>query len=170
MKKLVTIILVTISLGVWGQNAITPTNEFTVTGLVKKEVTITLKDIEKLESRTIPDMTVTNHKGESRSILKKAKGILIKDLLKNIALKEDNLKLFSEFYFTFTASDNYKVVYSWNEIFNSPTGDHLYIITSLDGEPLQDMRSRILIITPTDYKTGRRYIKGLSKIVVGRAA
>ena len=38
-----------------------------------------------------------------------------------------------------------------------------------DGKKLKDMEERILIITPTDFKTGRRHIKGLIMIVVGRA-
>ena len=114
-------------------------------------------------------MIITNHIGEPHGTSKQIKGILVKELLKDIELKEDNPKLLSEFYFTFIASDNYKVVYSWNEIFNSSTGDHLfYIVASIEGESLKDMRSRILVVTPTDYKTGRRYIKALSKIVVDR--
>lgn len=168
MKRLATIVLLLSSLTVWGQKKIAPTNELLVTGLVKKEVKFTLKDIEKLPSENIPDIAITGHNGEIRSSLKQTKGVLIKGLLKNIELKEDNPKLFSEFYFIFIASDDYKVVYSWNEIFNSPTGNHLYIITSVAGKPLKDLKNRILVLTSSDFKTGRRYIKCLSKIVVGR--
>lgn len=163
-----TLLFLLLSFSGSGQKKIDATNQIEITGLVKKNITITLKDIEARSSKDIPDMTITNHKGEARSELKQIKGVLVRDLLKDVELKEDNLKLFSEFYFTFVASDKYKVVYSWNEIFNSPTGDNLYIVTSVDGEPLQDMHNRILVITPTDFKTGRRYIKCLSKIVVNR--
>ena len=83
-------------------------------------------------------------------------------------LNEESPKRFSEFFLTFIAIDNYKVVYSWNEIFNSPIGDNIYLITSRDGKQLKDMDERILILTPIDFKTGRRHIKGLSKIVVER--
>jgi len=153
----------------WAQKEIVPTNEFIVTGSVQKELKFTLKDIESLPAKDIVDMEITNHRGESRSVLQKVKGVLVKDLLKDLQLKEDNVKLFSEFYFIFIASDNYRVVYSWNEIFNSPTGDNLYIVTSIGGEGLSDLQNRILVVTPTDFKTGRRYIKGLSRIKVARA-
>lgn len=168
MRKLITTILVLVFLTVLGQKTITPTNELVVTGLVKNDAKFTIADIQKLPSVNIPDMIITNHIGEPHGTSKQIKGILVKELLKDIELKEDNPKLLSEFYFTFIASDNYKVVYSWNEIFNSSTGDHLYIVASIEGESLKDMRSRILVVTPTDYKTGRRYIKALSKIVVDR--
>lgn len=83
-------------------------------------------------------------------------------------LNEESPKLFSEFFLTFIAADNYKVVYSWNEIFNSPIGENLFVITSRDNKKLKDMDERILVLTPIDFKTGRRHIKGLTKIVVER--
>ncbi|ANH80527.1 hypothetical protein A8C56_05550 [Niabella ginsenosidivorans] len=169
MKQLITIMLMLLCIATRGQKAIEATNEFLVTGAVTNELKFTLAAIERSPSGPIPDIVITNHKGEPRDTLKQLKGVLVKDLLKDIPLKEDNLKRFSEFYFTFVASDQYKVVYSWNEIFNSPTGNHIFIVTSINGEALQDMRSRILVVTPTDFKTGRRFIKCLSKVVVSRA-
>jgi hypothetical protein len=168
MKRLTTLILVIISVTVWGQKTDQPTNDFVVTGQIKKELKFTLADIEKYTSRTIGDVVITNHLGEPRGTAKQLTGILLKDLLKDLELKEETPKRFSEFYLTFVAVDNYKVVYSWNEIFNSPTGDNLFLITSRDGKKIKDMEERILILTPTDFKTGRRYIKGLSKIIVER--
>lgn len=127
-----------------------------------------LADIEKYPSKKIGDIIITNHLGEPRGIAKQLTGILMRDLMKDLELNAESPKLFSEFYLTFVAIDNYKVVYSWNEIFNSPTGDNLFLITSRDGKKIEEMEERILILTPTDFKTGRRHIKGLSKIVVNR--
>lgn len=169
MKRLTTLILAIITVTVWGQKTDRPTNDFVVTGRIKKELEFTLADIEKYPSKTIGDVIITNHLGEPRGTAKQLTGILVKDILKDLELKEENPKRFSEFYLTFVAVDNYKVVYSWNEIFNSPTGDHLFLVTSRDGKMIKDMRERILILTPTDFKTGRRHIKGLSKILVERA-
>ncbi len=168
MKKIPTLFFVLITLTSLSQKNIHATNEFGVMGQIKRELKITLTDIEKFPSKDIPDVAITNHLGEARSTAKQLKGILVKDLLKEMELKEDSPKRFSEFYLIFVAIDNYKVVYSWNEIFNSPTGDHLYVITSRDGKSLREMDERILTMTPTDFKTGRRHIKGLSKIVVAR--
>lgn len=145
------------------------TDFFTVSGIVKKDLRFNIADLEKQTSVPVPDVTITNHVGEQRGTASKLKGILIKDLLKDLELAEDNPKLFSEFYFVFIASDGYKVVYSWNEIFNSPTGNNLYLITSKDGQSLSNMTERMLVLTTTDYRTGRRFIKGLSKIAVERA-
>ncbi|SFB68785.1 hypothetical protein SAMN04487891_101408 [Flagellimonas taeanensis] len=127
-----------------------------------------MTDIEKHPSKPIGDVVITNHMGEPRGTAKQLKGILVKELLDDMELQEESPKRFSEFYLTFVAIDNYKVVYSWNEIFNSPTGDQLFVITSRDGKDIKDMPESILILTPTDFKTGRRHINGLSKILVER--
>ncbi len=168
IKTLAIIFLTLISFTVWGQKPELATNEFDVTGQVKKEIKFTMSDFEKYPSKPMADVVITNHLGEPRRIAKQLTGILVKDLLKDMELNEESPKRFSEFYFTFIASDNYKVVYSWNEIFNSPTGDNLFLVTARDGKKIKEMDERILILTTTDFKTGRRHIKGLSKIVVSR--
>ena len=169
MRRTITLFLAFISLTVFGQKSDHSTIDFAVTGQIKSELKFTLTEIDKYASKPIKDIVITNQLGEPRGSAKQLRGILIKDLLKDLELKEESPKRFSEFYLTFVSADNYKVVYSWNEIFNSPTGDNLYLITSRDGKKIRDMEERILILTPTDFKTGRRHIKGLSKILVERA-
>ncbi len=169
MKKSATLILLLCTVAVCAQKNLPATNDFLVTGQVKKELKFNLTDITKYSSKDIGEVAITNHLGEPRSVAKQLKGVLVKDLLKELELSEESPKRFSEFYLTFIAADNYKVVYSWNEIFNAPTGDNLFLIISRDGKKMEDMEDRILVLTPTDFKTGRRHIKGLCKIVIDRA-
>lgn len=168
MRLLIALIFLFAPSIIWSQKTTKTTNSFEVTGQVKKELTFTLSQLEKLSTKPIADVVITNHLGEPRGTATQLTGILIKDLLRDLALKEDNPKLFSEFFLTFIAADNYKVVFSWNEIFNSPTGDNLFLITSRDGKKIAEMEERILILTPTDFRTGRRHIKGLRRILVNR--
>ena len=93
----------------------------------------------------------------------------MKDILNKVEIDSETPKLLSEYYFVCIASDNYKVVFSWNEIFNSATGKSVYIITSQDGKPASQLDNRIALISPKDQITGRRYVKGLQKIVIRRA-
>jgi len=116
----------------------------------------------------IKNVILTNHLGEVKGNIQNIKGIALKPLLEKIEFLAEKPKELSEFYLTFVASDGYKVVYSWNEIFNSETGNNLFIITEKDGKKLTDLDDRILTITTTDFKTGRRYVKALDKIIVGR--
>ena len=96
------------------------------------------------------------------------KGVLLKDILAKVEIDMPNPKLLSEFYITCIASDNYKVVFSWNEIFNIAIGKHALIITELDGKKALDMDDSIVLLCNADYATGRRYVKGLQKIIIER--
>jgi hypothetical protein len=168
MKYASTAILLVWTILANAQKDIKPSDEFSVTGLVNQEVKFGIADLEKVPSKKIDDIVITNHLGEPRGTAKNLKAISLKSLLEKIEFKTESPKVLSEFYLTFVATDNYKVVYSWNEIFNTATGDSIYLIVEKDGKKISEMPERILVITPSDSKTGRRNIKGLSKIVVGR--
>ena len=168
MKKLSVVIFLLSALSVCAQKDVKPTDDLIISGQIEAETKITLSDFDKFKKHKIGDLVITNHLGEKRGTSKGMTGILFKDILSQLNLKADNPKSFSEFIFTFVASDGYKVAFSWNEIFNSPTGDNFYLITEKEGKKMKDMDERILAATTTDIRTGRRYIKGLHKIIVGR--
>ncbi len=79
-----------------------------------------------------------------------------------------NVKLLSEYYITCIATDNYKAVFSWNEIFNTETGNHAMIIVEENGKKNIEIEGRIELLVPSDEATGRRFVKGLQKIIVAR--
>ncbi len=147
-----------------------PTTEsFTIEGKVKKNMTVSLVDLSSYKSYSIDSIVITNHLGERRSSLKKVKAVLLKDILDKTEIDSESPKVLSEYYLVCIASDNYKVVFSWNEIFNSPTDKSVYIITEQDGKPTSTLDNRIALVSPKDQMTGRRYVKGLQKIIVEKA-
>jgi hypothetical protein len=146
-----------------------PTTEnFTIEGKVKKSLAVSLTDLSSYRSYSIDSIVITNHLGERRSTLKNVKGVLLKDILNKIEIDAETPKVLSEYYFVCIASDNYKVVFSWNEIFNSATGKSVYLLTGHDGKPASALDNRIALVSPKDEMTGRRYVKGLQKIVIER--
>jgi hypothetical protein len=151
-----------------GQRKINPTDTLLITGKVKHEIKFTLADLDTFATKDIGDVAISNQLGEIKRTIKNVKGILIKDLLAKVELQADDHKSLNEFYFTLVASDGYKVVFSWNEIYNTETGNTVYLITDKDGQKLSEMDERILMISVKDFKTGRRYVKGLQRIVVER--
>jgi len=146
-----------------------PTTEnFSIEGKVKKSLSLSLADLSSYKSYFIDSIVITNHLGERKSSLKKVKAVLLKDILDKVEIDAETPKVLSEYYLVCIASDNYKVVFSWNEIFNSDTGKSVYIITTQDGKPATGLDNRIALVSPKDQMTGRRYVKGLQKIVVER--
>lgn len=154
---------------VFGQKTAIPTSSFVISGEIKSPVTIQIADLKKWKEVAIGDVTITNHMGEKKSEGKGLKGVLLKDVLGAVEINSESPKGLSEYYFVCKANDGYTVVYSWNEIFNSATGDSAFIVTEKDGKPAASMEDAILMISPKDFKTGRRHVKSLMSIEVRRA-
>ena len=131
-------------------------------------MTVSLADLSSYRSHSIDSIVITNHLGEKRSTLKMVKGVLLKDILEKIEIDSENPRVLSEYYFVCIASDNYRVVFPWNEIFNNDLGKSIYILNGNDGNPASALDNRIALVSPSDKMTGRRYVKGLQKIVIER--
>jgi hypothetical protein len=168
MRIIIIIITALISLAAVGQDKSIPTDTLRISGQIKNELIFTLHDLDTFPTKTISDVIITNHLGETKKTAKQLKGFLLKKLLEKVDLQTSAPKELNEFYFIFIASDGYKVVFSWNEIFNTATGNSFYLITEQDGKKIKESDERILIVSATDFKTGRRYIKGLQKIIIKR--
>ncbi|MCD9856673.1 molybdopterin-binding protein [Epilithonimonas sp. JDS] len=121
---------------------------------------VTAADLSKYSKHTIDSLQITNHLKEYRSTIKNVKGVLLRDVLSKISFKEKSPKVLSEYYIVCVAEDGYKVVFSWNEIFNSPVGDSVLIIPEIEGRS----KDGISTLSPTDFATGRRYVKMLKTI------
>jgi hypothetical protein len=145
------------------------TKSFTVTGKVRAAQTFQYADFKKFSQQGIGDVVITNHKGEVQGTALDMRGILLRDVLATVHLDTDTAKLFSEYYFVCKARDNYKVVYSWNELFNSATGNNVFIVLEKQEKSMADSEDGILMVSATDVNTGRRYVKNLEAIFVGRA-
>lgn len=151
------------------QEKLIATDSIIVSGNLTSPLIIRMNQLLQLPSETLPNLTITNHLGELKGIAKKMKGVLLKSVLEQLNYENPSPKQLSEFYFVLIASDGYKVVYSWNELFNNNAGNHVYLITEKDGKTMRNSNERILVAQFSDFKTGRRYIKGLKEIQVKRA-
>jgi hypothetical protein len=166
--KIAFIVLLFISYFGFSQKSIEPTNQFTVSGLVDKPLTISYADLEKEKINTIDDFKITNHLGEFKKEYKNVKGVLLLDLLKNLSITATSLKLLSEYYLIFKSTDGYSVVVSWNELFNTEIGNSFFLVVEADNKSQKDATEKILLISTKDFKTGRRHIKGLQSIEIKR--
>ncbi len=146
-----------------------PTHQFIISGQIKKESVITMDSLKSYPLKEIGDIKITNHLGDFKHKDDKLKGVLLKDILSHSELAADSPKLFSRFYFTCIGLDGYKVVYSWNEIFNTEVGDQVYILMEKNGVKVDKMPESIQMASMLDFKTGRRFLHNLDKIIVSQA-
>ncbi|RYZ99120.1 MAG: molybdopterin-binding protein [Sphingobacteriaceae bacterium] len=165
MKKIILLLLCFTATNLFAQQ----TKSFSVTGIVKKASTITIDTLLKYAQKDIGGINITSHTGDFKHRDEKLQGVLLKDVLSNTVYDVSSPKLLSELYLVFVAADGYKVVYSWNELYNTETGNNVYIITTKNGIKLDAMPESIQMVSPLDFKTGRRYLHNLSKIIIKRA-
>lgn len=147
-------------------NDVPPTSEFTVRGFVKNEITFRITELGQWKQEELGDVLIRNQKGEQKGIAKSAKGILLKTILEKAEIHADKPKEYSEIYVVLTASDGYKNVYSWNELFSTDVGNHIYIVTEKDGKSMDQLPGRIQVMSLGEYHSGNRNLRGLAKIEV----
>jgi hypothetical protein len=168
-KILLLVYLCAVGIAVAASTSKITTRSIAISGRVKEEKKISVTDLHKFTAYEIGDIAITNHTGELKGTARELKGVRFRDVLETIKLETENPKLNSEYYFICKATDGYKVVYSWNEIFNTATGESVYLVTEKEGKTMDDHEDAILMISTKDLRTGRRYVKNLDTIIVGRA-
>jgi len=166
MKKLLILFLLYGTFA-YAQGPLKQTLSFSITGQVKNGSVITMDSLNSYPVKTIGDIKVTDHLGTFKHEDDQLKGVLLKDILSHTVLAASSPKLYSRFYFACTGNDGYVVVYSWNELFNTEVGNHVFILMEKNGIKAAKMPESIQMTSTTDFKTGRRYLHNLDKIVVG---
>lgn len=168
MKRFIVLLLFSaVTVFANAQKAI-PTRSLTITGNGIKEVTLSFADIQKMpDTLFAAGFKIYAHDGTVKRELPATKGVLLKNILQQIELNPKTPKHVSSYYFLCVASDGYKILYSWNELFNNPTGRTTYILTASNDATNNFKDEQILLVTPNDIATGRRFVKNLQKIIVG---
>lgn len=165
VKSLLFIACIFLAIHVPAQKAAETTRSFVVTGKVKQEKQITLDNLLLYKSHELKNVnTSCSPKKEER--IKVAKGVLLKEVFDSVAFDYTKGVELNAFYFVLIAADGYRLVYSYNEVFNTQTGNNLYIVTELNGEPITGQPNSLLVLTTSDIKGGRRNMKWLKEIKV----
>lgn len=139
---------------------IPPTDRFSISGAVKQPMEWTATALAGMPQDTLS--IADSHDG-SRHMMR---GVLLKTLLDSAHVHTTDHKAYSQLCIVLTASDGYKNIYSWNELFNTPVGDRIYVITEMDGHTISNLKGRILVVSAADKNTNRRNLKSLSEIEV----
>ena len=148
------------------QDEVQPSNSLLLEGDVVASVEFSLQAIDSMPSQKLPRFKLSTHSGELRRVIEGARGVLLKDVLATLELKAEKPRDFNRYYYILEATDGYKVVYSWNELYNTPVGDHVYLITRIGKSPATDLPERILCASLNDTVSGRRFVKCLKRIVL----
>ena len=140
MNRYILTFFIFFSLFAQAQRQLLPTIKINITGKIKIDYDININEIEsKNEIVSLPTMIIKNHEGIIKDSVKSCKGILLKTFLTKIEFDIKKPRELNQFYFVISASDGYKVVFSWNEIFNTNIGEGLFIICQKELKNINEM-------------------------------
>lgn len=66
------------------------------------------------------------------------------------------------------ATDGYRAVFSWGELFNTAIGDQVIVIASQDGRQLDSVAGPLALRSLADRRPGVRHVRNLCALVVRR--
>jgi hypothetical protein len=152
-----------------GQKPFIPSDSILVDGLVEAPFVINSAYLHTFAPENLDSLLITNYLGIKKSVLRHLKVVPLKKVLERVAIVSDNPKQLSQYYLLCSATDGYFVLFSWNELYNHGLGNEIYLLVESDGKPIEQLENRMILFSNSDTYTGRRYIKGLNKITIGKA-
>jgi len=94
------------------------------------------------------------------------RGVLLTAVLKRAVLQDSEPNDWKHTIVLATATDGYRVVFSWPELFNSDAGAGVLVVFERDGQPLADREGHISLVSARDVHTGPRSVRWLSRLNV----
>ena len=96
--------------------------------------------------------------------------MLLRDLIDKAEIAEDARHDNRRSVVVATASDGYRAVFSWAELYLTSVGDSVLVVFEQDGKPLDDREGRIALVSLKDTPTGPRHVRSLQRVDVVRVA
>jgi DMSO/TMAO reductase YedYZ molybdopterin-dependent catalytic subunit len=135
-------------------------------GAVEKPLTLNVKDMQTFTPEQTGEFPLICQSGANVGKMENQKGVLLTDILNKAVIKTVAHNDVKKMVIIASASDGYKVVFSWSELFNSPVGEGVMVLFEKDGKPLSDEEGRLALISTKDLRTGPRHVKWLNDIEV----
>jgi hypothetical protein len=138
-----------------------------ISGLVKKEIAVFLKDPSVMPDTSFTSLKILNHHGELKTTYQQIKAVLLKKILAGNLPETPKPKEPNSFYFVCKAMDGYTAVYSYNELFNA--ANNVFIVTAYDHFDLNTMPEKPVTLSLARQGSGRLGMRGLKSIDVRKA-
>lgn len=134
-----------------------------VTGEVKAGLTLTVEDLRAFPAEQIGTVTLTR-KIDGKEQSSNVRGVRLAALLERAGIGGADRNDWKRMVVLASATDGYRVAFSWPELTNTEVGAGVLVIFERDGRPLDDGEGRIALISARDLRAGPRHVKWLDRI------
>lgn len=146
------------------------TERITISGAVKNRLSLDPAALREFPPQKVGEVPLVCQSGADKGKLENFRGVRLTDILDKAEIVAPGHNDVKKLAIIATASDGYKAVFSWNELYNSPVGEGVMVFFEKNGQPLGDDEGRIAMVSSKDTRTGARHVKWLQDIEVRRIA
>ncbi|WP_428424818.1 hypothetical protein [Methylibium sp.] len=118
-------------------------------------------DLEALPPRSIAMRRTIERDGTRDEQMLNYGGWLLRDVLTLAGFDEAGRHDTRTWVIEAVATDGYRAVFSWGELYNSALGDQVYVIDSQDGRPLDARAGPLALRSLADRRPGPRHVRNL---------
>lgn len=131
-----------------------------VKGEVKTPLNFSADDLKGFPAEQIGSFTVTRKvDGQERSST--VRGVKLSALIERAGLAPAGRNDWKHLAVVASATDGYRVVFSWPELINTEVGPGVLVVFERDGQPLDAGEGRIALVSARDVRAGPRHVKWL---------
>ena len=137
-----------------------------IVGRVRQPLVVQAKELCQMPSEELNDLPIYCGTGDPKGSIGSCRGVLLENVISMaevIKAEHDDTK---KMFIVVSGEDGYKVVFSWQEIFNTAIGGGVMILTEKNGRSLCEKDGELELVSAEDYFTGSRYVRRLKKIEV----
>ena len=146
------------------------TQKLRIGGRVQQSLDLSVEALKAFPVQAPPEIPIIGRSGQTLHMLKGYTGAKLTDILdKSAPLAPDHNDL-KKTIVVATASDDYKAVFSWNELYNTTVGPGVLVLYAREGQALGDDEGRIALISIMDLHTGPRHVRWLKDVQVQKIA
>lgn len=143
-------------------------HELRITGDVEETLVLEPEEMATFPQSQIERVPLICRSGAERGEKHDLTAVRLRDLIKRAGIHAPTPKDARKMAVIAKAADDYWVTFSWGELFNNPSGEHIYVYYREQGQPLGDDEGRFALLATRDHRTGARQVKWLGEIEVRR--
>lgn len=93
-------------------------------------------------------------------------GVLLRDVLAGAGLAEASERGLRTHIVEAVATDGYRAIFSWGEVFNHAAGEQIVVIRSQDGQALGASTGPLALRALADLRPGPRHVRNLCALIL----
>ena len=143
-----------------------PSASVSITGMVDQKMTLSVDELRALPAARIVELKLPANGPNGQGALQVVRGVRLRDLIDQAKIVATDHNTVKKIAIIVSATDGYKAVFSWSELFNSDAGEQVLVVFARDGKPLGANEGPLALVSGKDSRPGPRHVKWLQAVEV----